>query len=39
MLDVYEEIRHGDENVPFRSWNYDSWWYPKVSFDITINFI
>lgn len=31
MLDVYEEIRHGDENVPFRSWNYDSWWYPKVS--------
>ena len=29
MLDVYNEKRHGDENVPFRSWNYDSWWYPK----------
>ena len=27
MLDVYHEIRHGEEEVPFRSWNYDSWFY------------
>ena len=31
MLDVYNEIRHGDTPVPFRSWNYDSWWYYKCN--------
>lgn len=29
MRDVYANIRHGDTSAPFRSWNYDSWWYPK----------
>ena len=31
MLDIYADIRHGDTSAPFRSWNYDSWWYPKQS--------
>ena len=29
MRDVYSQIRHGDTSAPFRSWNFDSWWYPK----------
>ena len=27
MLDIYHQVRHGEEKVPFRSWNYDSWFY------------
>ena len=29
MLDIYKDIRHGVTSAPFRSWNYDSWWYYK----------
>ena len=29
MLDIYSNTRYGETNAPFRSWNYDSWWYPK----------
>ena len=29
MLDVNAQIRHGETAAPFRSWNYDSWWYYK----------
>ena len=28
VKDIYAEI-HGNQQVPFRSWNFDSWWYPK----------
>ena len=29
MIDIYSKTRYGETNAPFRSWNYDSWWYPK----------
>ena len=29
MLDVYNQIRFGETNAPFKSWNYDSWFYYK----------
>ena len=29
LMDLYKEIRHGDPVVPFRSWNFDSWWYDR----------
>jgi len=37
MLDVYHEIRHGNESIPFRSWNFDSWWYPKCPNDAVLS--
>ena len=33
MLDIYDEIRFGQISAPFRSWNYDSWWYYKCDGD------